>query len=250
MHKETAPDDDPSVISDPLMPKVRYRGARTRPASGTALASLISYRSPQIRRQSRARGTVSLTCSEQNEPDGAKALAHTSKFWTWSRSPVDATNGVVEPFDFAAVGARKPTSRARVLEVRIRFPRRSAVAERAEPWSRRRTRRRHNLHAGKIQPSVPFGIGRAPPELLIRGFGSDGSAGLFGQTKEARARPMRSGNPFGDHGQRAIVLTFILKSIPANEDGVGMPVPLTDQSRAGFQDGGIEGPAFLPKFSG
>ena len=34
-------------------------------------------------------------------------------------------SGFVEPFDFAAVGARQPTSRARVLEVRIQSPQRS-----------------------------------------------------------------------------------------------------------------------------
>src|SRR5215467_5988641 len=33
-----------------------------------------------------------------------------------------STAGFVEPFNFAAVGARQPTSRARVLEVRIQFP--------------------------------------------------------------------------------------------------------------------------------
>ena len=31
-------------------------------------------------------------------------------------------SGFVEPFDFAAVGARQPNSRARVLEVRIQSP--------------------------------------------------------------------------------------------------------------------------------
>ena len=33
-----------------------------------------------------------------------------------------STAGFVEPFNFAAVGARQPTSRARVLEVRIHLP--------------------------------------------------------------------------------------------------------------------------------
>src|SRR5215831_17235399 len=62
---------------------------------------------------------------------------------------------------------------------------------------------------------------------------------------------MRSGNPFGDHGQRAIMLSLIFKPVIANENGVGMPAPLTDQSRADFRDErGIEGPAFLGKFSG
>ena len=38
------------------------------------------------------------------------------------RSPMRIDSGFVEPFDFAAVGARSPTSRARVLEVRIQSP--------------------------------------------------------------------------------------------------------------------------------
>src|SRR5215468_4821513 len=47
------------------------------------------------------------------------------------------------------------------------------------------------------------------------------------------------------------MLALIFKPIVANEDAVGMPAPLTDQSRAYFRDErGIEGPAFLRKFSG
>jgi len=38
------------------------------------------------------------------------------------RSPMRIDSGVVEPFDFAAVGARQLTSGARVLEVRIQSP--------------------------------------------------------------------------------------------------------------------------------
>ena len=38
------------------------------------------------------------------------------------RSPMRIDSGFAERFDFAAVGARQPTSRARVLEVRIQFP--------------------------------------------------------------------------------------------------------------------------------
>src|SRR5215813_7120222 len=61
---------------------------------------------------------------------------------------------------------------------------------------------------------------------------------------------MRSGNPFGDHGQRAIMLALIFKPVIANQNGVGMPAPLTDQNRAHFRDErGIEGPAVLRKFS-
>src|SRR5215469_5741711 len=62
---------------------------------------------------------------------------------------------------------------------------------------------------------------------------------------------MRSGDPLGDHGQRAIMLALIFKPVIANENSVGMPAPLTDQSRADFRDErGIEGPALLRKFCG
>src|SRR5262249_34143117 len=91
---------------------------------------------------------------------------------------------------------------------------------------------------------------RARLSFSFAGFGADGSAGSFGQTKEPRARPMRSGNPFGDHAQRAIMLALIFKPVIANENGVGMPAPLTDQSRADFRDErGIEGLAVLGKFA-
>src|SRR5262249_13352039 len=56
---------------------------------------------------------------------------------------------------------------------------------------------------------------------------------------------------FGDHGRRAIMLSLIFNPVIENENGGGMPAPLTDQSRADFRDErGIEGPAFLRKFSG
>src|SRR6516162_179023 len=48
----------------------------------------------------------------------------------------------------------------------------------------------------------------------------------LGQAKEARARPMRSGDPLGDHGQRAILLALILEPVLAHEDGVGVSAPL------------------------
>ena len=49
---------------------------------------------------------------------------------------------------------------------------------------------------------------------------------------------MRPGDPLGDYAQRAIRLPLILKPVVANEDGVGVSTPLTDQSRAGLQRGG------------
>src|SRR5205085_1501392 len=62
---------------------------------------------------------------------------------------------------------------------------------------------------------------------------------------------MRPRNPRGDYAQRAITLTFLLKPVVANEDGVGVSTPLTDQCRARLQhDGGIEGLAALFALSG
>jgi hypothetical protein len=47
------------------------------------------------------------------------------------------------------------------------------------------------------------------------------------------------------------MLALIFKPVLANENGVGMPAPLTDQSRADFRDErGIKGPTFLREFSG
>ena len=47
------------------------------------------------------------------------------------------------------------------------------------------------------------------------------------------------------------MLALIFKPVIANENGVGMPAPLPDQSRADFRnERGIEGPTFLRKFSG
>src|SRR5205814_10133604 len=48
---------------------------------------------------------------------------------------------------------------------------------------------------------------------------------------------MRPGNPLGDDAQRAIGLPLILKPVVANEDGVGVSTPLTDQCRARFERG-------------
>ena len=62
---------------------------------------------------------------------------------------------------------------------------------------------------------------------------------------------MRPGDPFGDHAQRAIELSLILKPAVANVDGVGVTAPLTDQCRAGLQhDSRIEGRAPLFASSG
>jgi hypothetical protein len=49
----------------------------------------------------------------------------------------------------------------------------------------------------------------------------------LGQAKEPWTRPMRPGDPLGDHRQRAIVLALIVEPVIANEHGVGVPAPLT-----------------------
>ena len=62
---------------------------------------------------------------------------------------------------------------------------------------------------------------------------------------------MRPGNPLGDYAQRPVTLPLILKPVVANEDGVGVSTPLTNQSRAGLQhDSGIKGRAALFALSG
>jgi hypothetical protein len=47
-----------------------------------------------------------------------------------------STAGFVEPFNFAAVGARQPTSRARVLEVRIQSLQRGVCKMQPNAWNR------------------------------------------------------------------------------------------------------------------
>src|ERR1700747_3559864 len=48
---------------------------------------------------------------------------------------------------------------------------------------------------------------------------------------------MRPGDPLGDYAQRTIGLPLILKPVVANEDGVGVATPLTDQCRARLEGG-------------
>jgi hypothetical protein len=62
---------------------------------------------------------------------------------------------------------------------------------------------------------------------------------------------MRSGDPFGDHGQRAIVLTLIFEPVLTNEDGVSVSAPLAHQGRAGLQDdAGVDRASALLRPSG
>src|SRR5215467_7323621 len=83
------------------------------------------------------------------------------------------------------------------------------------------------------------------------GLRADQSTGSLRQAKEPWARPMRSGDPLGDHGQRAIMLALIFEPVLANEDGMGVSAPVPDQSRAGLQhDTGIAGNAGFPRAHG
>src|SRR5262249_5792374 len=84
----------------------------------------------------------------------------------------------------------------------------------------------------------------------LAGRGTDQSTRSLGQAKKPWARPMRPGNPLGNHGQRAITLPLIFEPVLANEDGVGVSAPLTHQCRAGLQhDTGIEGRAISVQLS-
>src|SRR5215472_7886686 len=93
-------------------------------------------------------------------------------------------------------------------------------------------------HRGRLTASSP-------------GLGADHSTRSFGQAKKPRARPMRSGNPLGNHRQRAIMVALIFEPIFANEHGVGVSAPLTHQSRAGLRhDTWTEGATALLELSG
>ena len=56
---------------------------------------------------------------------------------------------------------------------------------------------------------------------------------------------MRSGNPLGNHHQRAVALALVLEPVLAHEDDVGVSAPHAHQGRAGLHDAGIEGPSAL-----
>src|ERR1700746_38400 len=62
---------------------------------------------------------------------------------------------------------------------------------------------------------------------------------------------MCPGDPLGDYAQRAIGLPLIFKPVVANEHGVGVTTPLTDQCRARLERGAqIGGRAALFALSG
>jgi hypothetical protein len=61
---------------------------------------------------------------------------------------------------------------------------------------------------------------------LSAGLGANQSTRPLGQTKEPWARPMRSGDPLGNHGQRAIMPAFIFEPVLTHEHSVGVSAPL------------------------
>src|SRR5215469_7130740 len=93
-------------------------------------------------------------------------------------------------------------------------------------------------HRGQLTASSP-------------GLGADHSTRSFGQAKEPWTGPMRSGDPLGDHRQRAITLALIFVPIFANQDSVGPSAPLTHQSCAGLRhDAESEGATGFLELSG
>ena len=76
------------------------------------------------------------------------------------RSPMRIDSGFVEPFDFAAFGARQPTSRARVLEVRIQSPPPERVCELLVPKAGACPNRSSRLPSS---PGYPAGIDGLSP---------------------------------------------------------------------------------------
>src|ERR1700758_3066972 len=83
------------------------------------------------------------------------------------------------------------------------------------------------------------------------GLGASHTTRALGQAKEPRARPMRSGNPLGDHAQRAITLALIFEPVLANEHIVGASAPLTHQGCSGLRhEGGVKRPAASLELAG
>src|SRR3954471_1925148 len=59
--------------------------------------------------------------------------------------------------------------------------------------------------------------------------------GGFPQSEEARARPMRAGDPPRDLGQRAVTLAVILEAVIEDDDGVRASAPFPQQPRTGLE---------------
>jgi hypothetical protein len=98
------------------------------------------------------------------------------------------------------------------------------------------------------KPAAPC-CGRLTPSQT--GPGADQATRSLGEAKKSRSRPMRSCNPFGDHGQRAISFALIFKLVFANQHGMGVSAPVPHQSRAGLQhDTGIAGSAGFARACG
>src|SRR5215472_15346863 len=73
----------------------------------------------------------------------------------------------------------------------------------------------------------------------------------LGHAKKPWPRPMRSGDPFGDHRQRAITLPLVIESVLAYENGMRVATPLPHQGRAGLQqDAGMDRASVLLRSCG
>src|SRR5215470_20157486 len=72
-------------------------------------------------------------------------------------------------------------------------------------------------------------------------LGKERTACSPGHAKKPRSGPMRSGDPFGNHGQRAIALALGFEPVLAYENSVRAAMPLPHQGRAGLQqDAGMD----------
>src|SRR5262249_27964628 len=77
-------------------------------------------------------------------------------------------------------------------------------------------------------------------------LGKEPTACSPGHAKEPRSGPMRSGDPFGNHCQRAIALALVFEPALADENSVRVATPLPHQGRAGLQDdAGVDGTSAL-----
>ena len=88
-------------------------------------------------------------CPGRNERSGSAETRGRGNIWP------KGGDISVGPYSSTAPPVMKSATMPRILS-RVRSRRdvgEQPVAERADPWSRRRTRRCHNLHAGKVQPS-------------------------------------------------------------------------------------------------
>src|SRR5215471_3634915 len=102
------------------------------------------------------------------------------------------------------------------------------------------------LHSEPLRAAVCYRV-----TASSTGLSAGQNTRALGQTKEPWARPMRPGDPLGNHRQRAMMLALIFEPVFANQHSVGVTAPLAHQHRAGLRhDTGVEGRAAFLELSG